>query len=84
MADVETRFREFEEKSGLDTETATVAGSFVPSDPPALQDLPIEDFPDGGKEAWTVVLGACLALFASAGMVNTYVSSRLSLWVRSR
>ncbi|KAL1940489.1 hypothetical protein VTO73DRAFT_9061 [Trametes versicolor] len=72
MADVETRFREFEEKSGLETDTATVAGSFVPSDPPALQDLAIEDFPDGGKEAWTVVLGACLALFASAGMVNTY------------
>ncbi|OBZ66781.1 Riboflavin transporter MCH5 [Grifola frondosa] len=30
------------------------------------------DIPDGGFQAWTVVLGASLALFSSAGMVNAY------------
>ncbi|KAI0688206.1 hypothetical protein C8T65DRAFT_589805, partial [Cerioporus squamosus] len=29
--------------------------------------------PGGGREAWTVVLGSTLALFASAGMINAYV-----------
>ncbi|KAI0364987.1 MFS general substrate transporter [Pilatotrama ljubarskyi] len=55
------------EKSGVDTDTLTVAGSYVPKPEPPLPALQ-----DGGKEAWTVVLGAALALFASAGMVNTY------------
>ncbi|KAI0741766.1 monocarboxylate permease [Daedaleopsis nitida] len=31
-----------------------------------------EHVPDGGREAWTVVLGSSLALFASAGMINAY------------
>ncbi|KAH9846763.1 monocarboxylate permease [Lenzites betulinus] len=71
MSDVDTREPSIAEKSGVDTDTATVAGSFVPTaSPPAPQDL--EHVPDGGKEAWTVVVGASLALFASAGMVNTY------------
>lgn len=34
----------------------------------------LEYVPDGGREAWTVVLGSSLALFASAGMINAYVS----------
>ncbi|KAI0666933.1 monocarboxylate permease [Trametes maxima] len=68
MADQEKR--DFVDKSGVDTETATVAGSIVPETAPVLDQL--EHVPDGGKEAWTVVLGAALALFASAGMVNTY------------
>ncbi|KAI0827531.1 monocarboxylate permease [Trametes gibbosa] len=71
MADVDTREPSIDEKSGADADTATVAGSVAPpAEPPAPQDL--EHVPDGGKEAWTVVLGASLALFASAGMVNTY------------
>lgn len=32
-----------------------------------------EHVPDGGRAAWTVVLGSTLALFASAGMINAYV-----------
>ncbi|KAI0628488.1 monocarboxylate permease [Trametes polyzona] len=63
------------DKSGIETETATIAESLAvpalhPEDPPSTKDL--DDVPDGGKEAWTVVLGSSLALFASAGMVNTY------------
>ena len=34
----------------------------------------LEYVPDGGKEAWIVVLGSSLALFSSAGMINAYVS----------
>ena len=35
-----------------------------------------EEFvPDGGRQAWTVIFGSTLALFASAGMLNTYVCS---------
>lgn len=30
--------------------------------------------PDGGREAWTVVFASTLALFASFGVVNSYVS----------
>ncbi|RPD53739.1 monocarboxylate permease [Lentinus tigrinus ALCF2SS1-7] len=32
----------------------------------------LETVPDGGREAWLVVLGSSLALFVSAGMVNAY------------
>ncbi|KAI0730854.1 monocarboxylate permease [Earliella scabrosa] len=32
----------------------------------------LEYVPDGGREAWTVVLGSSLALFASAGMINAF------------
>nr|VWP00292.1 Bud site selection protein 6 [Ganoderma boninense] len=32
----------------------------------------LEYVPDGGKAAWTVILGSTLALFASAGMINSY------------
>ncbi|KAI8989624.1 major facilitator superfamily domain-containing protein [Trametes punicea] len=38
--------------------------------PASLPEL--EYVPDGGKEAWTVVVGSCLALVASAGMINAY------------
>ncbi|KAI0357828.1 MFS general substrate transporter [Trametes cingulata] len=32
----------------------------------------VEDFPDGGWVAWSVVLGSCLALVSSAGMINAF------------
>ena len=32
-----------------------------------------ESFPDGGLEAWTVVLGASLAVLVASGMINAYV-----------
>ncbi|KAI0768225.1 major facilitator superfamily domain-containing protein [Trametes elegans] len=37
---------------------------------PPSQEL--EYVPDGGKGAWMVVVGSCMALFASAGMTNAY------------
>lgn len=43
-----------------------------------------EYVPDGGREAWTVVMGSSLALFASAGMINAYVGPAVTcyiLWV---
>ena len=42
---------------------------------PAVDDTPADEelVPEGGREAWTVVLGSTLALFASAGMINAYV-----------
>ncbi|KAI0672426.1 major facilitator superfamily domain-containing protein [Trametes maxima] len=42
-------------------------GSRTPSEQDEL-----EYVPDGGKDAWVVVLGSSLALFASAGMINAY------------
>ena len=42
----------------------------------AQQDLEVDIVPDGGREAWLVVLGSSLALFVSAGMVNAYVSGK--------
>ena len=35
----------------------------------------IGDAPDGGIDAWLVLLGSALALFASFGIVNSYVSN---------
>ncbi|KAH9885248.1 MFS general substrate transporter [Cubamyces lactineus] len=32
----------------------------------------LEYVPDGGREAWVVVFGTTMALFASAGMINAY------------
>lgn len=76
------------EALGVDPETerSTVVGtSRSPSldgdDQQALGDVAasvqeLDYVPDGGREAWTVVLGSCLALFASAGMINAYVSIR--------
>ncbi|KAI0794344.1 monocarboxylate permease [Fomes fomentarius] len=49
----------------VDTTTANV-------DRPASAIDELEYIPDGGREAWTVVLGSTLALFASAGMINAY------------
>ena len=40
------------------------------------QDSEADSVPDGGREAWLVVLGSSLALFVSAGMVNAYVSGK--------
>ena len=69
--DKEDRSSELEKK-----EQVTVVGPEAPS----LEDSPPEEssqeyVPDGGREAWTVVLGTSLALFSSAGMINAYVSA---------
>ena len=56
-------------KTEIQAHTADVA---VPADAASMDAL--EFVPDGGREAWTVVLGSTLALFASAGMINAYVS----------
>ena len=62
-----------EEQDDLKTETqAHTADVAVPADAASMDAL--EFVPDGGREAWTVVLGSTLALFASAGMINAYVS----------
>ena len=66
--DKEDRSSELEKK-----EQVTVVGPEAPS----LEDSPPEEssqeyVPDGGREAWTVVLGTSLALFSSAGMINAY------------
>ncbi|KAH9848688.1 MFS general substrate transporter, partial [Lenzites betulinus] len=42
-----------------------------PAPAPPVQDE-IDYVPDGGREAWLVVMGSSLALFASAGMINAY------------
>ena len=42
----------------------------------AQQDFEVDSVPDGGREAWLVVLGSSLSLFVSAGMVNAYVSGK--------
>ena len=58
------------EDTQLATVNPVVDDQALVADPePAL-----EYVPDGGREAWTVVLGSSLALFASAGMINAYVS----------
>ena len=69
--DKEDRSSELEKK-----EQVTVVGPEAPS----LEDSPPEEssqeyVPDGGREAWTVVLGTSLALFSSAGMINAYVGA---------
>ena len=58
-------------------EQLTVVGPAVVDDPPPESSAQLEPeyVPDGGREAWTVVLGSSFALFASAGMINTYVSA---------
>ena len=60
-------------------EELTVVGPAIEDDPlatPPAESAPqLEYVPDGGREAWTVVLGSALALFSSGGMINTYVSS---------
>ena len=62
-----------EKQDDLKTETqAHTADVAVPADAASMDAL--EFVPDGGREAWTVVLGSTLALFASAGMINAYVS----------
>ncbi|KAI0763860.1 monocarboxylate permease [Trametes elegans] len=71
MADEEKRRSASEEKTDVETDVAPVGDAGAQDAPePPRHDL--DDVPDGGKEAWTVVLGSVLALFASAGMVNTY------------
>ena len=52
-------------------ESPAVIAAVAPATPVLEQQL--EYVPDGGKGAWTVVLGSTLALFASAGMINAYV-----------
>ncbi|TGJ81352.1 hypothetical protein E0Z10_g7424 [Xylaria hypoxylon] len=45
-------------------------GAEVSSQPAAPPGLNPDDFPDGGLEAWLVVLGGSLILFCSFGIVN--------------
>ncbi|KAJ8474237.1 hypothetical protein ONZ51_g7341 [Trametes cubensis] len=47
--------------------SATETDNVPPSEPDGL-----EYVPDGGREAWTIVVGSTLALVASAGMINAY------------
>lgn len=79
--------RRSEASSGADAERSTIVDtpSGTPSDtrsidaeaqnpapaPPVQDEL--DYVPDGGREAWLVVMGSSLALFASAGMINAYV-----------
>ncbi|KAI0634088.1 MFS general substrate transporter [Trametes polyzona] len=44
----------------------------APAPGPAVSTQDIDWVPDGGRDAWMVVLGSSLALFASAGMINAY------------
>ncbi|KAI0433204.1 monocarboxylate permease-like protein [Xylaria sp. FL1042] len=53
--------------SNNDIEKGTADPSTQPSAPPGLNP---DDFPDGGLEAWLVVLGGSLILFCSFGIVN--------------
>ncbi len=57
-------------ESNVDS-SPTVIAAIAPATP--LHEQELEYVPDGGKAAWTVVMGSTLALFASAGMINSYV-----------
>ncbi|KAI0364210.1 monocarboxylate permease [Pilatotrama ljubarskyi] len=63
-----------QEKGDTKAEMTAVGPPLVVEDPSALppESQELEYVPDGGREAWTVVLGSSLALFASAGMINSY------------
>ncbi|KAI1352061.1 monocarboxylate permease-like protein [Xylaria sp. FL0043] len=50
-----------------DIEKGAADSSIQPSAPPGLNP---DDFPDGGLEAWLVVVGGALILFCSFGIVN--------------
>ncbi|KAI0965533.1 monocarboxylate permease-like protein [Xylaria arbuscula] len=55
------------EDSSNDIEKGGAEASTQPAFPPGLRP---EDFPDGGLEAWLVVVGGALILFCSFGIVN--------------
>ncbi|GAP85106.1 putative riboflavin transporter MCH5 [Rosellinia necatrix] len=59
-----TSIRETEKN---DVEMGATDSQPQPSAPPGLNP---DDFPDGGREAWLVVLGGSLILFCSFGIVN--------------
>lgn len=65
------------------SQEATIVGPAIGDEPfvipPAESKPELEYVPDGGREAWTVVLGSALALFSSAGMINAYVSGKVIL-----
>ncbi|TFK87295.1 monocarboxylate permease [Polyporus arcularius HHB13444] len=58
--------------SVVPVEGTVEAGHIVPSPEDAELQREADVIPDGGREAWLVVLGSSLALFVSAGMVNAY------------
>ncbi|KAL7284573.1 hypothetical protein ACG7TL_001865 [Trametes sanguinea] len=63
----------FEDKSRVEAELTEVDERLrTQADSTEEPSYELEYVPDGGKEAWTVVLGSSLALFASAGMINAY------------
>ncbi|TFK87296.1 MFS general substrate transporter [Polyporus arcularius HHB13444] len=77
MADQDTlQDQEKRDLAKADEALTTVRPTVDPEEPPPIpadvEEPQLEYVPDGGKEAWTVVLGSSLALFASAGMINTY------------
>ena len=42
--------------------------------PTPTHEAPVDlEIPDGGREAWIVVLGASLAVLVASGMINAYV-----------
>ncbi|KAI0768212.1 major facilitator superfamily domain-containing protein [Trametes elegans] len=68
MTDAEKRRRLEKEKARAQEEANTADPSIAEA--PTPQEA--EYVPDGGKDAWVVVVGSSLALFASAGMINAY------------
>ncbi|KAI1787128.1 monocarboxylate permease [Ganoderma leucocontextum] len=61
-------------KGELQVDTSDIEPPTIPVGIPATpaHEDELEYVPDGGRAAWTVVLGSTLALFASAGMINSY------------
>ncbi|KAI1361516.1 monocarboxylate permease-like protein [Xylaria arbuscula] len=55
------------ENSDIDVEKGATEVSTQPAAPPGINP---DDFPDGGLEAWLVVVGGSLILFCSFGIVN--------------
>lgn len=57
---------------------AAAKGAVVNEGPNSQTVFSIADTPpDGGKDAWLVVLGSFLAMFSSFGIVNAYVRNDL-------
>lgn len=61
------------EAQGNVSDTVNIVSDIVADSSLAPAEEELEYVPDGGKEAWTVVLGSTLALFASSGLANSYV-----------
>jgi len=51
---------------GLEKRSSASSSSPCPSD----EEIEVE-YPEGGREAWTVVFGSCISMIASFGVMNT-------------